>query len=278
VDYSKYGRNSQLVRTDIFDKADVARLEHFINFGKQIGIKFWWTSQETQSELEIFIIQMIGNSNSLCKLMKDNRADKITIRLSTTGGDYSETMKIIETIKALSCQVNVVISGLSASACSIIAMAGHRVLMASDAFFQIHGAYRDAECDPFILLSTDACNKRMAGLFYDRTGIPLDVITAWMEQETIFTADEALELGFIDEIIPPEQWLTKESMQLLSAANNSKSEVDSCLEELEDEGLDTSAAALEKYVDDYLEAMRQAGQVVPDEARAAMLNMLNVAG
>ena len=96
------------------------------------------------------------------------------------------------------------IDGVAASAASLIAMAGDRIVAAPNAMLMIH--------NPWGLLVGTAAKMRetadqldrvcdvTASTYAARTGQDVEDIRAWMMAERWMTAHEALARGFVDEI------------------------------------------------------------------------------
>jgi ATP-dependent Clp endopeptidase proteolytic subunit ClpP len=127
-----------------------------------------------------------------------------TVRINSPGGSVFDGLAIANAIRAHG-NVTVIIDGLAASIASLVAVAGKRVRMASNALVMIHSPWmasggnatdlrRDAE-------ALDRATQAMVGDYTQRTGKTEVEIRAWLDAETWFTADEALSAGLIDEIV-----------------------------------------------------------------------------
>ena len=98
------------------------------------------------------------------------------------------------------------IDGLCASAATIIAAHCKKTVANSDALYMIHlpsVCLWDA-CDEndlqAYLNELQAVKGSILQLYAKKTGQDLDVLTKWMDETSWFTADEAKENGFIDEV------------------------------------------------------------------------------
>lgn len=129
--------------------------------------------------------------------------EKINLRIASGGGSIVEGNTIYNALKRHSAKVVTHIDSLAASMASVIAMAGDEVRMADNALLMIHNPWtmsmggaeqlrKDAD-----LLDKMEANIRNA---YSRTALTSEEIDAAMDAETYYTAEEAKEAGFIDEI------------------------------------------------------------------------------
>ena len=101
--------------------------------------------------------------------------------------------------------VIVKIDGIAASAASVIAMAGTKVLMSPTALMMIHnpittamGDYRDMK-QAIALLGE--VKESIINAYELKTNMTRDTLAKLMDQETWMNAKKAIELGFADEMI-----------------------------------------------------------------------------
>lgn len=131
----------------------------------------------------------------------------VTVRLNSPGGDVFGGRAIAQAIRGYPDEVTVQIDAYAASAASTIAVAGDKVVAAPDALLMIHEAWtftvgnkRDHVSTSELLSKIDASiAEGYAVKAGDKAGTDW---AALMEQESWFTAAEALNLGLIDEILP----------------------------------------------------------------------------
>lgn len=97
------------------------------------------------------------------------------------------------------------IDGLAASAASVVAMAGDTIKMPENATLMIHNAWTYAGGGAEELRKTadelDRINDQIAGIYAARTGKEKDEISALMTAETWMSGTEALNMGFVNELI-----------------------------------------------------------------------------
>lgn len=132
----------------------------------------------------------------------------VDIEINSPGGYIYPASEIYTALMKHKGNVNITITGRAASAASVIAMAGTHVKMSPTAQMMIHnvsasasGDYRDFEhCAEQLKKSNDT----LANAYMLKTGKTKEEILKLMDYETWFTPDEALENGFIDEILSKE--------------------------------------------------------------------------
>lgn len=129
----------------------------------------------------------------------------LTVRLNSPGGDYFEGVAIYNALRNHAAQVVVQVDGLAASAASVIAMAGDRLVMGRGTQLMIHNARTLAMgTAPDLRATADLLAKIDGDIaeFYAAKSGRAD-LAAWraaMDAETWYTAAEALAAGLADEI------------------------------------------------------------------------------
>ena len=150
----------------------------------------------------------------------------IHLRVNSPGGSVFDGTTIFNVIKQHKSKVIAHIDGLAASIASIIVLAADEVQMADNAFFMIHdpwgfvvGTAEDMRKEADLL---DKVTGTIAKTYIDKTGKEESEILELMAAETWFTADEALEAGFIDSIYSPNEETAKKKSTLfdLTVFNN----------------------------------------------------------
>ena len=155
------------------------------------------------------------------RALKNANGEPVTIKINSGGGDVFAGCEIYNELKNYSGEVSIEIHGLCASIASVIAMAG-KCKMSPLAEIMIHnvstktsGDYRDMEHTAEVLKKA---NKTIANAYVLKTGMEAEEAYKLMDKETWFTADEALEIGLIDEILYSDEKVDK---QLLNSLKNS---------------------------------------------------------
>lgn len=126
----------------------------------------------------------------------------VTIWLSSPGGDCVAASQIYAMLMDYKGDVTVKIDGLAASAASVIAMAGTRVLMAPTAMMMVHNpatmAFGDHNDMKKAIELLDEVKESIINAYELKTGLPRKDISKFMENETWMNARKAIELGFAD--------------------------------------------------------------------------------
>lgn len=131
----------------------------------------------------------------------------IDLHINSGGGDVFEASAIYNMLKRHKARIEVHIDGLAASAASVIAMAGDKVTMPQNAMMMIHnmwtivmGNHNDLRkaADEAEKIS-DATVKQ--SYLNKNPNLDADKLAQMLDNETWLTADEALELGLIDEVV-----------------------------------------------------------------------------
>ncbi len=133
--------------------------------------------------------------------------DDLAVLINSPGGMVSEGLAIYNELVTNPANVTVEIAGLAASMGSAIAMAGDTVRMAANGMLMIHNPWNVAVGDADDLRKAaevlDKFGTSLVGIYASKTGLDEDEIRQMMDEETWLDADEALEKGFIDEIVGP---------------------------------------------------------------------------
>lgn len=137
----------------------------------------------------------------------DDGSSPITVAINSPGGNVFDGFAIYNALLRLGDRCTVRIDGLAASIASVIACGGHRVVMAANALLMIHNpwslAYGTAE---ELRKTADLIDKTREGILaaYRRRAPTLDEdkLALLLDEESWFTATEAVTLGFADEIMP----------------------------------------------------------------------------
>lgn len=177
-----------------------------------ISMKRGYEIKAKAKEAEIWIYEEIGEGwfggLSAKQFAEDLKAlgvlEKITIRINSPGGDVFDGVAIYNILKQNAARVIVYIDGLAASIASIIAMSGDEIYMAGNATMMIHKAWgltignsEDMQAMAEILAKLDGT---LTGTYAKRTGQDWAKISAMMADETWMNAQEALDMGFVDQI------------------------------------------------------------------------------
>jgi ATP-dependent Clp protease, protease subunit len=139
------------------------------------------------------------------QLIQAANGDDLEVIINSGGGDVFSGSEIYTALKDYPGNVTVKIIGVAASAASVIAMGGNKVMMSPTAQMMIHNAStstwgdkRDHRHAADFLQTIDAS---IANAYRLKTGMSQNELLTLMNKETWMNAQDALEKGFIDEIM-----------------------------------------------------------------------------
>lgn len=133
--------------------------------------------------------------------------EELVVRINSGGGSVMAGQEIYSMLVGRS-DVKIKIESLAGSAASVIAMA-NKSEISPVAMIMIHnvtmcgasGDYRDMRKNAEVL---QQMNAALAGAYVAKTGKDEDTILKLMDRETWLTANQALEMGFVDAIMKDE--------------------------------------------------------------------------
>ena len=131
-------------------------------------------------------------------------AKTIHIRLNTPGGEVFDGITIANAIRSHTSKTVAHIDGLAASISSVIALAADEVVMSDNAFMMIHNPWSYVIGDAEDMRAEADLLDKICGTIMqaniNKTGKDEKEMKGLMDAETWMTAEEALEMGFIDRI------------------------------------------------------------------------------
>ena len=184
--------------------------------------KFWnWknrtvTNQETQEQVQertLFLNGTIAenswfNDDVTPKLFRDELmagSGDITVWLNSPGGDCVAAAQIYNMLMDYKGSVTVKIDGIAASAASVIAMAGTKVLMSPVSTMMLHNpmtiAYGNSDEMQKAIEMLDSVKDSIINAYEIKTGLSRAKLSHLMDAETWMDANKAVELGFADGIL-----------------------------------------------------------------------------
>lgn len=129
----------------------------------------------------------------------------ITVFINSPGGDCVAAAQIYNMLMDYKGNVTVKIDGIAASAASVIAMAGTRVLMSPVSLMMIHNpltvAIGDSEEMKKAIDMLSEVKESIINAYELKTGLSRAKLSHMMDSETWMNAQKALELGFADGIL-----------------------------------------------------------------------------
>lgn len=135
--------------------------------------------------------------------------EDLEIELNSYGGSVFAGSEIYTILKSYPGKVTITVTGIAASAASVIAMAADVVKISPTAQLMLHNAWTtasgnasDFEKEAEVLRGV---NESIANAYMLKTGKSKDELLAIMEKETWFTAEKAIEIGLADEMLFQEE-------------------------------------------------------------------------
>jgi len=133
----------------------------------------------------------------------------ITLWINSPGGDCIAASQIYTMLMDYPDEVTVKIDGIAASAASVIAMAGTKVLMAPTALIMIHNpatiTMGDHEDMKRAIEMLDEVKESIINAYEIKTGVSRIKLSHLMDAETWMNANKAIELGFADDVLKDEK-------------------------------------------------------------------------
>ena len=184
--------------------------------------KFWnWktrtvTNQETQEQVQertLFLNGTIAeeswfDDDVTPQLFKDELmagSGDITVWINSPGGDCVAAAQIYNMLMDYKGNVTVKIDGIAASAASVIAMAGTKVLVSPVSMLMIHNpmtaAFGNSDEMQRAIEMLGSVKDSIINAYEIKTGLSRAKLSHLMDAETWMDANKAVELGFADEIM-----------------------------------------------------------------------------
>ena len=165
------------------------------------GPKWWKWSEEDKSAAEF---------DKAVKDVRAKGATKLLLRINSPGGVCTESVAMRAILGSAGFdEINIRIEGMCASAATDIAtLPGAHVAICEGSEYMIHNPWCMALGNANELEHTIERLRNIEevtrGFYAKRSGQSEDQIKAWMDAETWFTADQAVEYGFADEVLQAE--------------------------------------------------------------------------
>lgn len=133
----------------------------------------------------------------------------VTIFINSPGGDCIAASQIYAMLMDYKGDVTVKIDGIAASAASVIAMAGTKVLMAPTGMMMVHNpatiAFGDHVDMEKAIEMLNEVKESIINAYEIKTDLPRKQLSKMMDQTTWMNAGKALELHFIDGIMEDDK-------------------------------------------------------------------------
>jgi ATP-dependent Clp protease protease subunit len=193
--------------------------------------KFWQWKNQSEDEGRARILELSGtiaeeswfDDDVTPEQFKDELfadSGEVTIWINSPGGDCIAASRIHAMLMDYPGAITVKIDGIAASAASVIAMAGTRVLMAPTALMMIHNpmtlAYGNHQDMQKAIGMLDEVKESIVNAYEIKTNLTRAKISHLMDNETWMNARKAIELGFADAILEDAKKASNEASYAFS--------------------------------------------------------------
>lgn len=152
----------------------------------------WWTGGGVTAKKVSDALRELGSVKTL------------NIFINSPGGDVFEAKAILTNLQRFDGEKVVHVDGIAASAATLIAMAGDRIITAAHANWMVHEAsalaYGRAQDMRDMADLLDLQNQDLAETYARQTERPVSEMLELMSAETWMSAQQALDEGFTDEV------------------------------------------------------------------------------
>lgn len=173
-------------------------------FGEVVSETPWYASEDSQ-----FVTPKAFQDD----LDEIKGAKDVTIKFDSVGGDLYTGIGIYNALKGLDANKVGIVYGIAASAITAPLMACDVIRVHESSEIMVHSVsavlseasgYTSEDLDK-LKKSVDASDKALATIYSNRTGKTVKECLALMKSETWMVGEEAVELGFADEVVPDEE-------------------------------------------------------------------------
>lgn len=205
--------STHLSARELLAKAESEARER-VKAGKPAQLSPSTVINRAKSEATVYVYDAIGSWYGIDPKewvldFVDITAKTIHLRINSPGGSVFDAQAMRTAIAQHPSRVIAHVDGMAASAATTLAIAAREVEMTDGATFMIHNAWGlcmgGAEDMEAYAASLRKCTANIVADYQRKTGQSAARIQKWMDDETWFTAAEALHHGFVDRIFVPGQ-------------------------------------------------------------------------
>lgn len=160
----------------------------------------WWTGEPISGDF-IILDEFLRDLETLAGM------DTITIHMNSIGGDAFASIAIYNRLKALSADITVIVDGVAMSGGSLIMCAADTVQANPSSLIMVHQCwtyfYDRVNSDDLTAQAEKlaAIDRSQAEIYMAKTGKTMEEVLEIMRGEKYMTGREAMELGFVDEMV-----------------------------------------------------------------------------
>lgn len=174
-------------------------------------MKTWYSIKaKADDRAEISIFDEIGflgvTAKDFIAELKAIKGKALDVLINSPGGSVFDALAIYNALRSHGSEITVKVMGIAASAASLIAMAGDKIVMPANTFMMIHNpigaAFGNAEDMRELADILDKIGGSLVSTYVARTGLDEKEVRDLLDAETWLTAEEAVGFGFADELEP----------------------------------------------------------------------------
>jgi ATP-dependent Clp protease protease subunit len=173
------------------------------------------TIRDAADGVEVLLYDVIGGdwfgegvtAKAFREALKPHRGKAVNLRINSPGGDVLEAAAIMAALDDHKGRITADVDGLAASAASFLMMAADEIRVGSNALVMIHDPHGGVRGTARDLRDHADLLEKVKGQILDAYGrksqAGRDQLAAWMEAETWFTGQEAVDAGLADRVTEP---------------------------------------------------------------------------
>jgi len=146
-----------------------------------------------------------ASATALVEALNTVRGKPVSLHINSPGGDVFEARAMVAAVRAHDQPITAYVDGLAASSASWLALAASAVHIQDGGMFMVHNSWSWTWGNKHELRTTadllDKIDGTIAQDYTRKTGADNATVVAWMDNETWFTAQEALDARLVDHIV-----------------------------------------------------------------------------
>ncbi len=173
--------------------------------------KSWYNIKSSLSDtglIEVYIDNEIGEfgitARQFLNEIKPHAGKPVRLHINSPGGSLIDAFAIYDFVKLQGYHLSAYISGIAASAATVVAAAAKESFIGEHSYFFIHNPYYAGGSHAKgvgMQGDLDKMKNDLLDIYQRKTGLDKNRISAMMDAETLLSAEEALEMGFVDGIV-----------------------------------------------------------------------------
>lgn len=172
--------------------------------------RYSFFNQVGNNKATIYIIGPIdswykNSANSIRRQLSANPSMDLEVVMSTEGGSVNEGMKIYDMFRSHKGKVTMKLSGLCASIGTVISLSADHVVMSKQCAYMVHRVWGTSRGNADELKSDargmEIYEEQIIDIYARKTGQEKSFLNDLIKMDTWLGPQEALELGFVDEVV-----------------------------------------------------------------------------